>query len=351
MSRLMTAGKVFLGLSAVLVASGGGFYLWAKSAADATLARTFDTHKVDFPIPFPLTDAEVEALRAEKLASMPAPDPTAPVDPAAPPVDPLAGVDLAAVALERAQARGKHLVESRYACIECHGEDFGGGTMLDDPAIGTLLGSNLTSGKGGRTTAFTPADWDRKVRHGVSPEGRPGAMPSGDFVGMSDRELSDIISYIRAQPPVDRTMAPVTLGPLGTVLMALGEIRLSADEVPDHHAAHAVEPPDGSDPVALGKHIAQVCTGCHNPRLSGGPMGGGDPSWAEPANLTPAPDGLAGWTRDDFFRALREAKSKDGRALKAPMDVMPKYMTKATDAEIEALWTYIQSLPPTPKGG
>ncbi|MBM4364744.1 MAG: c-type cytochrome [Deltaproteobacteria bacterium] len=341
MSRLKIAGRVVLGLSAVLVVAGGGGYFWAQRTAEATLARVFDTHRVDFPIPFPLGEAEIEALRAERLAAMPAPDAAVTVDPGAPPADPLAGVDLDAIALERAQARGKHLVESRYACIECHGDDFGGGTMLDDPAIGTLLGPNLTGGKGGRTSAFTAAEWDRKVRHGVSPEGRPGAMPSGDFVGMTDRELSDVVSYVRAQPPVDRTMAPIKLGPLGTLLLAVGEIRLSADDVPDHHAAHAVEPPDGSDPLALGKHLAQVCTGCHNPRLSGGPMAGGDPSWAEPANLTAAPDGLAGWTRDDFFRALREAKSKDGRALSAPMDAMPKYMTKATDAELDALWTYV----------
>jgi hypothetical protein len=45
-------------------------------------------------------------------------------------------------------------------------------------------------------------------------------MPSVDFRLMSDQELSDIIVYLRAQPPVDSVVPAPTLGPLGKVLIA-----------------------------------------------------------------------------------------------------------------------------------
>ena len=96
--------------------------------------------------------------------------------------------------------RGRHLVTARYGCAECHGANFGGGVMVDAFPLGSLLGPNITTGQGSRTLQYSPADWDRIVRHGVLPDGRPAVMPSIDFVQMSDQELSDIIAYIRSFP-------------------------------------------------------------------------------------------------------------------------------------------------------
>ena len=148
----------------------------ASVKASARLGRKFDTHRIDIPLP--------EAS------------------------------DAAAV------ARGKHLVEARYGCTVCHGSDLAGGVMIDDPAIGSVLGPNLTQGKGGRTAGYTMADWDRIVRHGVKPDGSPAVMPSEDFFKMSDAELSDIVAYVRARPAVDAEVAPPELrssrqGPAG----------------------------------------------------------------------------------------------------------------------------------------
>ena len=38
--------------------------------------------------------------------------------------------------------------------------------MVDDPAMGRLLGPNLTLGTGSRTLAYTAADWD--LHHGLT---------------------------------------------------------------------------------------------------------------------------------------------------------------------------------------
>ncbi|NLY93336.1 MAG: cytochrome c, partial [Myxococcales bacterium] len=181
------------GAFAVLFVLVGASYAWASYSASSKLDVVFTIHQVDFPVPTPLDAAHVDE-----------------------------GGDPEALALEQAIERGRHLLSARYACADCHGEDFGGGVMVDDPAMGRLLGPNLTRGEGSVTLDYSVADWDRIVRHGIRKDGRPALMPSEDFMAMSDRELSDIIAYIRALPPVDNAVPPSTLGPIGKLLVATG---------------------------------------------------------------------------------------------------------------------------------
>jgi mono/diheme cytochrome c family protein len=242
--------------------------------------------------------------------------------------------------------RGRHLVESRFACTECHGQNFGGGVMIDAPVLGRLLGPNITTGPGTKTATYQAADWDRIVRHGVRPDGTPSAMPAQDFELMSDQELSDIVTYIRTVPPVDSTVPPISLGPLGKFLIATGNLPLAADLIKDHTAAHKTLPPPTEATVAFGKHMASVCSGCHQANFAGGPIPGGDPAWPPAKNLTPHPDALGGWTLEHFKAALRTGKRPDNVEIKPPMNAIIPYANKMTDVEIEALYKYLQSLPP-----
>jgi mono/diheme cytochrome c family protein len=224
--------------------------------------------------------------------------------------------------------------------------------MIDAPPIGKILGPNLTTGQGSVVGAYAVADWDRIVRHGVKPDGTPAVMPSEDYFAMSDRELSDIIAYIRSMPPVDAVVPPPTFGPVGTLLLATGELRLSAEQLGDHQAAHAAEPPVEGPTAAFGAHLAAVCTGCHGAALAGGKIPGGDPAWAPAANLTPHADGLAGWTYEDFERARTEGKRRDGRELLAPMTQITPYGRNMTVVDRQALWAYLTTVPAQadPKG-
>lgn len=331
--------KIVGGLLLALVVIAGGTFMWGKSAAASRLAQTVETHRVDFPVPFPLTDTEIAELRAAQAA---------PVD-AGTEAPAMGEADFAKVALERAIERGKHLVESRYACIECHGKDFGGGTMIDAPPIGKILGPNITSGKGSRVAGYSMADWDRIVRHGVLPDGKPAAMPSIDFVAMTDHELSDIVAYVKSVPAVEKEVPKPTLGPVGTMLIATGKLPLSAFEIKEHQAAHVVEPPAPAVNTDFGRHLVGVCFGCHRANLEGGLVPGGDPSWPAAANLTPHADGIAGWKFEDFARALKEGKRPDGAELRQPMAAMKGYAAKMTDTELAAMWAYLQTVPAVPK--
>ena len=318
MRRALTfIGISLAGLAVVVVAC----YLWASMTARRKLARVYQVHTADFPIPFPLAPEEVARRKLTPAAAD-------------------------SVAREEALARGHHLLTSRYACMGCHGARLGGGTMVDAPPIGRILGPNLTSGRGGRTAGFQAADFDRIVRHGVKPGGLPALMPSVDFHRMSDQELSDIIVYLRAQPPVDSLVPAPTLGPLGKVLVATGKVRLSADLIAAEAAPHAVLPPPTAPTVEFGRHLAATCMGCHGENLAGGPIQGGDPSWPPAANLTPDASGLGGWSFEQFVALLRQAKRPDGRPPAEPMAGVTTLTRNMTDVELEALWKYLRSVPP-----
>lgn len=337
---LMLGAAGLVGVGAI---AGVGGYLWGTSVRDARLGAVYEVPDASFPIPFPLAADEVEALKAEKLAALAAEGRT-PEELAT--IDPLAGVDLDAIAAERAAARGKRLVESRYPCVECHGRDFGGGVMIVDALIGELRGPNLTLGQGSVTKDYAAADWSRMIRHGVKPNGHPTIMPSTDFLRMSDHELSDIVSYLRSLPPVDATVPPLSFGPLGTLLVANGTVRVTAEEIADHTAPHPVEPPPETDTLAFGQHIIQPCSGCHGAAFAGGPIPGAPPDWPPASNLTPHADGLAGWTRDDFVNAVKGGQSKSGRALRPPMTAVLGYAQQMSDTEIDAMWAFLQQLEP-----
>jgi cytochrome c553 len=172
-------------------------------------------------------------------------------------------------------------------------------------------------------------------------------MPSIDFVQMSDQELSDIVAFITTYPPVDTEVPPVRLGPLGVILAATGPMSFSADRIA-HQTPHAAVPPRAEVSTEFGSHLAGVCVGCHRESLAGGPIVGGDPSWAPAGNLTPHADGLAGWTLTDFRRVLLQGTRPDGSPIRTPMDGMVPFAQNMTDVEIEALWAYLQSIPPAP---
>ncbi|MEO7192727.1 MAG: cytochrome c [Vicinamibacterales bacterium] len=310
-------------LLALLVVVALGVYVWAGMTTDRVRAQTFETHSVDFPIPFPLDPQEIASLGLTDEAAR-------------------------QLAQERAVARGKHLVEARYPCVACHSATFGGGVMVDAFPIGHLLAPNLTLGTGSRTANFTPRDWDRIVRHGVLSNGRPAVMPSEDFQSMSDQELSDIVSYIRTMPPVNNTVAASTFGPLGKILVATGQIKLSASVIKTHNSPHAVRAPAEAS-AEFGRHLAAVCSGCHGSDFSGGPIQGGDPSWPPARNLTPDATGLGGWTYDQFVTAVARSQRPDGTALRPPMTFIAPYGQNMTDVERHALWSFLQSLPPVSK--
>ncbi|MDH4124844.1 MAG: c-type cytochrome [Gammaproteobacteria bacterium] len=303
-------------VAAIVVLAVGASFVLARMAA-SRYETEWTVHNADFPIPFPLAGNELAA------STQPEAD-----------------------ALEAAIRRGQHLVDSRVGCKGCHGGDLGGAAIVDVALVGHWIAPNLTAGAGSVVEGYTANDWDRAVRHGVRRNGQTSSMPSQDFLNLSDHELSDIVTYIRSMPAVDRDLGPVRFGPVFNYLVATDPNLMIAFKL-DHNKPHAVEPPSAAPGAELGAHIAQVCSGCHGANFSGGKLAG-DPNMPIVANLTPHESGLRDWTEEDFIRALREGKRKDGTDI-SPMMPWRAY-AQMTDTEIRALWAYLETIPAVEKG-
>jgi mono/diheme cytochrome c family protein len=73
--------------------------------------------------------------------------------------------------------RGRYLFASR-GCADCHGATAAGRKFLDDGDGFVLAGPAIGTGPGSATLKYAAADWERTIRHGVKPDGRPAMMPT-----------------------------------------------------------------------------------------------------------------------------------------------------------------------------
>lgn len=241
-------------------------------------------------------------------------------------------------------ATGERLSKAR-GCRDCHGANLGGQVMIDDPAFGRLASANLTSGGAERSDA----DWERAVRHGVRKDGTPLLlMPSKEFNGFSDEEIAALIAYARSVPAVRHALPAPRLGPIARGLFTLGKLPIFPAARIDHARPHPASVTAEMTP-AFGAYLAAGCTGCHGDTFNGGAVPGGPPGEVA-ANITPDPKtGIGAWSEDDFVRALRTAVRPNGTAIDTTK--MPVPMTRAmTDVELRALYRYLRTLPPRPKG-
>jgi mono/diheme cytochrome c family protein len=223
-------------------------------------------------------------------------------------------------------------------CQDCHGPALSGQVLEDDPLVGRLVASNLTAGKGGKGATNSDADFVRGLRHGVAADGRSLLfMPSQSIGRLSDRDLGEIIAYVKSMPPIDNELPPSQLRPVGRLMFLAGGIPgLLPAEIIDHDATRRPEPVPG--PTAeYGQYLSFICDVCHTEDLSGGPGAG------EGMNLTPGGE-LANWSEEDFIETMRTGFAPDGEVLDS--EQMPSStFSKFSDMELRAIWLYLQSLP------
>ena len=252
--------------------------------------------------------------------------------------DPPLRVDANAEALQR----GKHLFDTR-GCGDCHGPQGAGRVLIDDPVLGRVVPPNLSRSL--RNPAYSDTALAAAIRHGVRPDGTPLLiMPSGEFANLDDRDVAALIAYMRALPPSDNEPGTTTIRPLGRVLYTLGKLPLFPAEGIDH-APRARQAPAAAITPEYGHYIAQSCTGCHGPDLSGGIVV--VPGKPQSANLTPHPNGLGAWSETDFLRAMHTGRRPDGTALD-PLMPWPVY-DHMTETELRAIWAYLRTV--TPQAG
>ena len=247
-----------------------------------------------------------------------------------------------ALAMRRdAQAleRGGHLFATR-GCADCHGAGGAGQLVLDAGPVMKLIAPNITPG--GVVKDYSADQIATSIRHGVKSDGHPMVfMPSGEYAGMGDEDTAALVAYLQSLPASANDPGRLEIRPVGRVMYALGKLPLFSAEHIDHSPRSRVAPAIAAT-AEYGAYIAQGCTGCHGGNFAGQHVPGTPPSFPNSRNLTPT--GLGSWTAADFRRALREGKRPDGSAIDP---FMPwRAYSKMTDVEIDAIWAFLQTLPP-----
>ena len=267
-------------------------------------------------------------------------------------------------------ARGKHIYQFR-GCQACHGgadeynpllletqadgslphnileiDRLQGNIYMDDPAVGKVIASNLTSGKGGVAGGYTDETWVRAIRHGIRADGTALLfMPSTEFYYLSDEDLGAVIAYIKSVPPVDNELPASQVSMTGRLIMTLvPAITFIPAELIPHDALRLVPPSVGVTP-AYGEYLTQSCKVCHGLGMSGGVIPGFPSSWPPAPNLTwGGGSALPRWSEADFITAMRTGERPQGQPIQA--DYMPwKSFRFMSDDELRAVRVYLQSLP------
>ena len=233
--------------------------------------------------------------------------------------------------------RGK-LISINRGCQGCHGQDLGGGRAFADDKgpIGILYAANITHGKGG--IQFNDADWIRVLRHGVDQQNKSvWFMPSQDIYHISNQDLGDLLSYVKKQPPVDRTVPAHSLKPLGRFLVFNNQLPLLPAEMIDHNAVSKDSVHFSMTPE-YGGYLAATCQGCHGGKLKGAPSHGPKEPNIPDISSTGEP---GKWKPEDLVAVFRTGKTPTGRQLS---DEMPWKAFKYSDDELKSIYLYLQSI-------
>jgi cytochrome c5 len=291
-----------LGVLILVLAVGGGTFVWAKASAyDAAMEKVYD----------------VPPLKLERSS-----DPTV-------------------------IARGKHIVEAVYPCVasDCHGNGLGGGKTLVMGPLGSFTAPNVSAG--GLGVAYSDGELARLMRHGIKKDGRTVRfMPANEIEWLPDSDVVAAISYIRTLPAVSKPNGPIEVKVLAKVLDRLDMVQLDIASHIDHEKAGRGPAPSATK--EYGALLGRSCMGCHGKTLGGGPIPGAPKEIPIPLNLTPDATGLKGWTYEDFDKALVQGIRKNGAKLNPFMPI--EAFGKLDDTEKRALFLYLQSLPPKPFG-
>ncbi len=232
-------------------------------------------------------------------------------------------------------------------------EGAGGFALVTE--FGTFYGPNLTPDPVHGIGSWTYEDWERALRQGKSPEGRPyyPSFPYTATTGLDDQDLRDLWAWARALPPDPRPDTPHALTRYRQ-RSVLGLWRMLGFRQGWRPPAEAATDPE----LARGAYLAEVvghCGACHTPRgATGIPRArhalAGTRQPPEPGpNLTPHPDGLGHWSMGDWLTLLADGMTPEGDIVGGEMwRVVRDGTSKLPEADRRALARWLLAQPGRP---
>jgi mono/diheme cytochrome c family protein len=218
----------------------------------------------------------------------------------------------------QAVARGKHLA-AVFGCADCHGADMKGRVLYEDHDF-HIEATDLTA----FARKATDEDFDRAVRHGLSPRARAlWVMPADSYVYMRNADLADIVAYIRSLPADSKPVHEPGFG--FAARLAVLQCKL---EPASPYALGLNTPLDVGPHWSGGRYLAAIgCSQCHASDLTG-------------QDTAPDLNVAAAYSRAQFFHLMHGGPEKSG-TLTAMSAVGGARFSALYDYETDALYDYL----------
>jgi mono/diheme cytochrome c family protein len=261
--------------------------------------------------------------------------------------------------------RGKYLAFGWSHCAACHVpadkvRDIDNGLQMPliggwDESIagfGTFRAPNLTPDAETGIGDMTDAELARAIRYCVKHNGKI-LPPFMVFQGLSDEDLTAVISFLRSQEPVNNKVKPSDYGFVAKAVIAFGLLK---PQGPKNIPPVAVRQ---DTTIEYGKYLANNvgnCLGCHvridatgkqvNPDFAGGgvfpPTAFSKGYGFVSPNLTPhkTTGAIADWSEQAFIDRFKGGRLYDGSPMPWGM------FSRMNDIDFKALYRYLHSLEP-----
>ena len=251
-------------------------------------------------------------------------------------------------------------------CTSCHaapkaeGDDrlrLGGGVELATE-FGTFVAPNISQDATDGIGNWSAGDLVNAMMKGVSPDGRHyfPAFPYTSYARMKPADIADLHAFLKTLPAVPGAAPGHRLSFPFNIRRGVGAWKLlyMRDEP-------VVAVDETNEQLVLGRYLVEGpghCGECHTPRLfSGGPKLDRWLSGARAAegdgivpNITPAEQGLGGWSAGDIANYLETGFTPDFDSVGGAMVEVQKNLALLPAADREAIAAYLKAIPGHPNG-
>ena len=250
-------------------------------------------------------------------------------------------------------------------CVACHSlpgkTPFAGGLEMATP-LGAIHATNITPDQGTGIGAYSLADFDRAVRHGVAPGGRRlyPAMPYPSYAKLSDDDVRALYAFFMqgvqpAKQPNIPSDIPWPLNMRWPIALWNGLFAPTA--------TYAAKPNQDAQ-WNRGAYIVQGpghCGSCHTPRglafnekaldESGAPFLAGAllDGWYAPSLRQDHNTGLGRWSEPEIVQFLKSGRNQHAVVYGSMTEAFNNSTQFMADDDLAAIARYLKSLPGDPQ--
>ncbi|WP_197419703.1 MULTISPECIES: cytochrome c [Agrobacterium] len=260
-------------------------------------------------------------------------------------------------------ARGE-MVARQADCVACHStpesRPFVGGLEMGTP-LGSIFATNITPDRETGIGNYSLADFDRAVRHGVTPDGRRlyPAMPYPSYVKMTDDDIEALYAFF--MDGVEPVREPNQPSEIEWPLNMRWPLALW-NAVFVNGGVYANKP-EQNEQWNRGAYLVQAaghCGACHTPRgvsmnekgmdetspsfLSGSLLDG----WYAPSLRQDHNTGLGRWSEEDIYQFLKNGRNQHAVVFGSMTEAFNNSLQFMTDDDLRAIAFYLKSLPGDP---